>query len=71
MSLHYNTRKIFFNMEENLTYISGFTADIFISAPRYVRVNQSFVLKCSSYKYININYIPTTTSIVTVFETEM
>jgi hypothetical protein len=36
-------------MEENLTYISGFTADIFISAPRYVRVNQSFVLKCSSF----------------------
>jgi hypothetical protein len=66
-------------MEENLTYISGFTADIFISAPRYVRVNQSFVLKCSSFdvprmkkaEFFNINYIPTTTSIVTVFETEM
>jgi hypothetical protein len=49
ISLHYNTRKIFFNMEENLTYISDFTADIVISAPRYVRVNQSFVLKCSSF----------------------
>ena len=36
-------------MEENLTYISGFTADIVISAPRYVRVNQSFELKCSSF----------------------
>jgi hypothetical protein len=36
-------------MEEHLTYISGFTADIVISAPRYVRVNQSFELKCSSF----------------------
>ena len=49
ISLYYNTRKIFLNMEENLTYISGFTADIVISAPRYVRVNQSFELKCSSF----------------------
>jgi hypothetical protein len=37
-------------MEEHVTYISGFTADIVISAPRY---------------------LPTTTSIVTVFETEI
>jgi hypothetical protein len=36
-------------MEEHLTYISGFTADIVISAPRYARVNQSFELKCSSF----------------------
>ena len=36
-------------MEENLTYISGLTADIVISAPRYVHVNQSFELKCSSF----------------------
>ena len=36
-------------MEENLTYISGFTADIVISAPCYVRVNQSVELKCSSF----------------------
>jgi hypothetical protein len=49
ISLHYKTRKIFFNIENNLTYISGFTADIIISAPRYVRINQSFALKCTSF----------------------